>query len=189
MKFTASLASFALSIMLALPVQAKEVAGVQLAPSIIENDQVLELNGAGVRLMFFIDLYVAALYTKEPVTQAEPILSGKVPAAVRLNILSSLITTKKMIETVEEGFMRSTGGNLEPLRERLNKFMEVFAKSEIKKGDQFTLVSEPNTGIIAYRNGQKVTTVAGEDFRRALLGVWFGEEPASKGLKREMLGQ
>ena len=85
--------------------------------------------------------------------------------------------------------MRSTGGNLEPLRERLNKFMEVFAKSEIKKGDQFTLVSEPNTGIIAYRNGQKVTTVAGEDFRRALLGVWFGEEPASKGLKREMLGQ
>ncbi|MGL5395016.1 MAG: chalcone isomerase family protein, partial [Shewanella sp.] len=41
---------------------AKEVSGVQVADSITLDAQTLQLNGAGVRSKFFMDLYVGSLY-------------------------------------------------------------------------------------------------------------------------------
>ncbi|MCL6270378.1 chalcone isomerase family protein [Sansalvadorimonas sp. 2012CJ34-2] len=183
-RFTA----FVLACMLSLSAQAKEVEGVPLQDSLTIHGSKLQLNGAGVRSKFFIDLYVGSLYTVAAETDGENILSGKQPAAVRLNIISGLITSDKMVSTVQEGFETVTGGNVGPLQDRINDFLNVFNSEEIKKGDQFTLVSKPGVGVTAFKNDKEVALVNGDDFRKALFGIWLGNKPADKGLKKAMLG-
>ena len=177
------------SLFFTFTVQAKELAGVTLDPSIQEADQTLQLNGAGVRSRFFMKLYVGSLYIPTPAQTSEAILKGKEIAAVRLNIISGMITSDRMVSTVEEGFVASTNGKVEPLQERIDEFLAVFTKSEIKKGEVFTLVGEPGVGVTAYRNGKKAAEVKGDDFRKALFGIWLGDKPADRKLKAAMLGQ
>ncbi len=179
---------FAITCLLSLGLQAKEVAGVQLQESLTIEGSTLQLNGTGIRSKFFIDLYVGSLYTPTPEKSGALILSGKQSAAVRLNILSGMITSERMVDTVQEGFETATGGQVAPLQDRINKFLAVFTSEAIAKGDQFTLVSEPGAGVVAYKNGKKETTVSGEDFRSALFGIWLGDKPADKKLKKAMLG-
>ncbi|MTI15505.1 chalcone isomerase family protein [Sansalvadorimonas verongulae] len=177
------------SLFFTFSVQAKELAGVTLAPSIKDADHSLQLNGAGVRSKFFMNLYVGSLYTSAPAKTSEVILDGKVLAAVRLDIISGMITSDRMVSTVEEGFMASTANNVAPLQERIDEFLAVFTQSEIKKGEVFTLVGKPGVGVIAYRNGKKAAEVKGDDFRKALFGIWLGDKPADRKLKAAMLGQ
>ncbi|WP_281645640.1 chalcone isomerase family protein [Parendozoicomonas sp. Alg238-R29] len=165
-----------------------EIAGVKLTPSIQEGGKTLQLNGAGIRSKFFIDLYVGSLYTPKPEKNPQVILDGKELAAVRLNIISGLITSDKMVSTVEEGFKEATNGNVAPLKKRIDEFLGVFTQSEIKKGEVFTIVGEPGVGVAAYRNGTKAAQVKGDDFRKALFGIWLGDKPADKKLKKAMLG-
>ncbi len=175
--------------LITIPAQAAahEIAGVSLKPAIVEQGKTLKLNGAGIRTKFFIDLYVGSLYTSKPATSAADILSGPNIAAVRLDILSGLITSDRMVSTVQEGFEESTGGKTQPLEERITKFLSVFTHSEIKKGETFTLLSQPGIGVTAYRNGQVAATVKGDDFRKALFGIWLGKKPADAKLKAAML--
>ncbi|CAM3753324.1 chalcone isomerase family protein [Parendozoicomonas haliclonae] len=184
MKF---LSSLLLSLLVITSAHAKEVGGVQLKPSIEEDGKTLNLNGAGIRSKFFVDVYVASLYTTQPEKKAAPILDGEILSAVRLDIISGLITSDKMVSTVEEGFKEATDGNVAPLQERINTFMQVFSKTEIKKGESFTLVGIPKVGVTAYRNGKEVITIQGDDFRKALFAIWLGHKPASKTLKKELL--
>ncbi len=185
MKYVSSLL---LSFFLAFSVQAIEVAGVQLKPSIKENSQSLTLNGAGIRSKFFMDLYVGSLYTTAKTKSVADVLDGKTTAAVRLDIISSLITSDNMVDSIEEGFHNATGGKIAPLQDRIKAFMKVFSKTEIKKGESFTLVGVPDVGVTAYRNGKEVIKISGDDFRKALFAIWLGDKPASKTLKKQMLG-
>ena len=183
-RFTA----FILACMLSLTTQAKVIEGVPLQNSLTVNGSSLQLNGAGVRSKFFIDLYVGSLYTQAKEKNGEAVLTGNEPAAVRLNIISGLITSDKMVGTVQEGFEAATGGHVAPLQEQINQFLNVFKSEAIKKGDQFTLVSKPGTGVTAFKNNKEVAVVEGDNFRKALFGIWLGNKPADKKLKKAMLG-
>lgn len=181
-------AALIFSLFFTLSVQATEIANITLDPTIQEANQTLQLNGAGIRSKFFIDLYVGSLYTEKSEKDPSAILDGKELAAVRLNILSKFITSDKMASTVMEGFEASTGGNVAPLQARIDEFLAVFTKSDIQKGEVFTLVGKPGVGVVAYRNGKEAAQVKGDDFRKALFGIWLGEKPADKKLKTAMLG-
>lgn len=172
---------------LALPAQAITVADVDVPETTEIREQSLNLYGAGIRKKFFMKLYVGSLYASETGMSADGILAGDKLTAVRLNIISGLITSDKMISTIEEGFEKASGGNMAPLRERLNNFMAVFSEA-IVEGDQFTMVSIPGVGLEAYKNGKLLTLVEGDDFRRTLFSIWLGEEPADDDLKDAMLG-
>ena len=56
----------------------------------------LMLNGAGIRTKFFFDIYVGGLYLKEKSQDATAIIEANEPMAIRLHILSSKATSKKM---------------------------------------------------------------------------------------------
>ena len=46
----------------------------------------------------------------------------------------------------------------------------------------------PDTGTEVRINGEWRGAIKGNEFFRALLGIWLGEDPVSKSLKQEMLG-
>ncbi|CAM3922203.1 MULTISPECIES: chalcone isomerase family protein [Shewanella] len=167
-------------------VSAVEVAGVDVADTMTSQEQVLQLNGAGVRSKFFMDLYVGSLYTVGPTDQAANVVDGEQISAIRLNITSGMITSEKMTEAMHDGFDRATDGDTSAIADSINSFIATFAEP-IKEGDQFTLVSVPGTGIVSYKNGQQLSVTSGEDFRKAVLAIWLGDNPTDKGLKKEML--
>jgi hypothetical protein len=99
-----------------------------------------------------------------------------------------MITSEKMITAINEGFENSTGKKTAPLKAKIDKFKGFF-KDEIKKGDVFIIMNDPNEGIVVYKNGAKKGTIDGYDFKRALFGIWLGDKPADADLKAGMLGK
>jgi len=167
-------------------VSAKEVSGVDVAEHILIESTQLQLNGAGVRSKFFIDLYVGSLYLPSTTDNITTILDAPT-AAVRLNITSGMITSDKMRDAINDGFDDATDGNTAEIQTEIDAFMALFS-DEIKEGDQFTLATDKALGVTAYKNGEAQATIEGETFRLALLKIWLGDSPAQGSLKKAMLG-
>nr|MCU0351345.1 chalcone isomerase family protein [Flavobacterium sp.] len=118
----------------------KTVAGVKVDEKLTIENQNLVLNGVGTRVKLFMDMYVGALYLEKKSTNANDIMASKDGAAIRLTIVSGLISSDKMVDAVTEGFENSTGGKTAPLKSKIDKFIGFF-KDEIKKGDVFTMIN------------------------------------------------
>lgn len=164
-----------------------EVAKVNIPDSIFAGEENLVLNGAGVRSKFGLKLYVGSLFLPEKSTDAQAIITADEPMAVRLNIVSGMITSEKMEDATREGFENATGGNTDPIREDIETFIAVFHEP-IKEGDSFDLVYFPARGVEVYKNGNPVSVVGDMRFKQALFGIWLCDKPAQKSLKEGMLG-
>ena len=164
------------------------VEGVKVPNTMKAGEATLNINGAGVREKYFMDMYVCALYLKNKNTDAGAIMKADEAMALRLHIVSGLISSDKMKTAVDEGFINSTGGNTAALMTKINQFKAVF-KEEIKEGDIFDLVYEPGKGVVIYKNGKVATTIAGLDFKTALFGIWLCNKPADGDLKTALLGK
>lgn len=165
---------------------ATEVSGVEIPDTISPDQQVLKFNGAGVRSKFFVDLYVGSLFTTAKTESATKVMEGDQPSAIRLNITSGMITSEKMSKAMIEGFERATGGDTSAIDGSIKDFMSAFAEP-IVEGDQFTLLSVPGRGVVTYKNGKEQSVTQGDTFRKALLGVWLGDDPTDDDLKEDML--
>lgn len=148
----------------------------------------LVLNGEGVREKYFLDLYVAGLYLPEPNRQAKTIVNDADHLmAIRIAVVSKMVTQEKLVESLQEGFAQSTGGELKPLEKQIEQFRQCFA-DEIVRGDVFDLIYVPQQGVFVFKNGKRKGLVAGLPFKQALFGIWLGEKPADKALKTALLG-
>jgi hypothetical protein len=147
----------------------------------------LVLNGGGTREKLWMDMYVAGLYLKEKNKDAGSIIAANSSMAIRICIVSGLITSSRMTEAVEEGFKKSTGGKQADLKEKIEKFKKAFS-DEIKKGDVFDIVYSEES-ISVYKNNTLKTEIVGFDFKKAIFGIWLGKEPADNDLKKGMLGK
>ena len=178
--------TLACALFMSLTLQAMEVAGVSIPQTLTLETETLELNGAGIRKKFFMDLYVGSLYVESKTNNVDAIINSKTPVAIQLDIISGMITSKRMVDTVNEGFETATSGNMDTLQSRLDDFIKVF-NEEIMKGDRFLMKVTPGKGLDAYKNNKHLATVEGDDFAKTLLSIWLGEKPADNGLKKSML--
>ena len=92
-----------------------EIGGVTLPDTLKIGDETLVLNGGGIREKFWLDLYVGGLYLSQKETNSQKIIESDQPMAIYMEIVSGMITSERMIEAVEEGFQKSTGGNTGPI--------------------------------------------------------------------------
>ncbi len=148
----------------------------------------LALNGGGVRKKAFFKVYVMGLYLNEKSKDAATILKSNEEMAARLQITSGVVSSSNMSSAIKEGFEKSLKGNVAPLQSKIDAFIGIFSKDEIKEGDVFILDYVPGVGVKSFKNGKLLSTVEGEDFRKALFGIWLGEDPVDAGLKAGILG-
>ncbi|MGD0210884.1 MAG: chalcone isomerase family protein [Desulfomonilia bacterium] len=167
---------------------ALELAGVNMPDTIKAGGNDLVLNGAGIRTKFFIKAYVGGLYLKQKSSDAEKIMDADEPMAVKLVMTSGLVTSDKMESAVREGFENSTKGNIAPIKDKIEAFINVF-KAKLAKGDVFEFVNVPGKGVEIYKNGSLASTIQGLDFKKALFGIWLCDKPAQADLKNKMLGK
>ncbi|QFU23538.1 chalcone isomerase family protein [Shewanella eurypsychrophilus] len=164
---------------------AKEISGVDVSEQIKLADTQLQLNGAGVRSKFFMDLYVGSLYLPSKASDLQTVLTAPY-AVVRLNITSGMITSEKMRDAIIDGFDDATDGDTKAIQVQIDTFMALFS-NEIVEGDQFTFVTSKSKGVIAFKNEVEQASIASEAFREALLKIWLGDSPAQNSLKKAML--
>lgn len=167
---------------------AKEIGGISMPESLRAGQATLLLNGAGTREKFFIDVYVGGLYLKKRSQDPKEIIDANEPMAIRLHVVSSMLTSKKMEKATREGFAKATDGNIEPIKVQIDEFCSVF-KKEIKEDDCYDLIYMPGKGVEVYINGEYASVTEGLAFKKALFGIWLSDRPAQKSLKKAMLGQ
>ncbi|ROT98367.1 chalcone isomerase [Marinobacter sp. R17] len=177
-----------LTLALVGPASALTLEGVDVPEQMKADSSDLVLNGAGVRSKWFLDLYVGSLFVPQKQSNPKAIIDADQPQAIRLDIISGMITSDRMTEATMEGFEASTHGDMAPVKQEIDQFMGVF-KEEIKEGDVFDLVYVPNEGVQVFKNGTKKDTIPGLEFKKALFGIWLSDEPAQEDLKEAMLGK
>jgi len=166
---------------------AAEVGGINMPNTLKAGGTDLVLNGAGIRTKFFLKVYVTGLYLKQKNNDARNILNADEPMAVRLHITSGLVDSEKMESAVREGFEKSTNGNIAPIKNKIEGFINIF-RSKINKNDVYEFFYLPDKGVEVYKNGVLSAVIKGLEFKKDLFGIWLGDKPAQADLKEIMLG-
>lgn len=179
-----------LALTCAMPAQAMDVGGVNVADTATVAGKELKLNGAGMRAILFIKFYAIGMYLSEKKTTPADVQAVAGPRRISLHI-------QREINSEEFGQLFITGMNKNSTKEekakvigQTVKFGEMFAALEpVKKGDIVTLDWIPGTGTVASLNGKKIgETMPDVAFYNAVLRIWLGDMPAQESVKRELLG-
>ena len=179
-----------LAALLAAPALAAEVAGIKVDERIKLESSELVLNGAGLRTKAFFKVYVAGLYLAEKKTSANDVLVVPGPKRVSMRLMRDL-SAKQLVDALEEGIRDNTpAAERESLKDRVADLSTLMSSLQsAKEGDVIALDWVPGTGTRIVLNGAaRGKSIPGEDFYRALLRIWLGDDPVSKDLKKALLG-
>jgi len=147
------------------------------------GDQVLVLNGMGLREMLFVDVYVGALYLPSRTKSATDAIQNDVPKRIVMHIIFPKVTRQQSIDTFKEHLDRNPDiASLGDRVTRLYGFME-----DLTAGDEVVLDYVPGTGTTVSVRGKVKGTVEGADLMRAIWSIFLGPKPASQKLKTGML--
>ncbi len=168
-----------------------EVAGVKLADTAKMGATDLVLNGAGLRNKFVFKVYVLGLYLPAKKTSAADVLSSPGPKRIQIQMLRD-VDAAEFGEALEEGIKANhSQTEVAALASRLavlNALMKEI--KEAKTGMVILLDWIPGAGTqVTIANQPRGKPIEGEDFYRALLRIWLGDNPVQADLKKGMLGQ
>jgi hypothetical protein len=179
-----------MSIVSCSAVQAGQLAGIELEDQITNSEgTVLKLNGMGLREKLWIDVYVGSLYLATPGHEASKVIEQTGPSRVRMDIIYDEISSEKLVAAWQEGFEKNLSPEeLAKLDTSIKQFNALFSESALK-GDRILIDYIPSQGTRVIKNDKLLGTVAGEDFKQAVLAIWLGDAPADEELKTGMLGE
>ncbi|HUN72816.1 MAG TPA: chalcone isomerase family protein [Steroidobacteraceae bacterium] len=185
----AGAAALLLSLCVTSPVTAadRECDGVSFPEHIHAGGQTLTLNGLGLRKATFlrIKVYVGALYVAHPTADASAILGSPDPVEIELAFVFRA-TAGQLRDAWEEGFQRSTHGNIAPLRSRITDLEN--RMTAVRSGQRVSFLRVPGVGIQFSLDGTLQGTIRGDDFATAFLAIWLGPSPPSPELRAGLLG-
>ena len=166
-----------------------QVGEVTLPNTLNFNEQELVLNGAGIRKKAMVlKLYSGGLYLPTKSSDAKAIIGSEDTMAIRLVITSSFVSSEAMSEAVADGFDASTDGNTAPMGIQIETFVSFFS-DEIVEGDVFDITNQKGKGVVVYKNDKELGVIKSAAFKKALFGIWLGNDPADSKLKKGMLGK
>ena len=184
-----SLTGAAAALLFAMPVAARDVAGVRVPEAASLNDHVLRLNGAGLRRKFVFDVYVGALYLETASADPDAILDADAPWMVSMHFLRD-VDHEKILDAFREAFEANSPGSLDALHDSLMRFHdEVLTDLTLHRGDVLRVAYDPGIGAVLTVPSGATSCVRGKRFADALLRSWLGPHPADGRLKDSMLGR
>jgi len=170
---------------------AVELKGAKFEDTYQVASQTLQLNGAGVRVKFIIDVYAAGLYLPKKDGNAASAVAQSGPKGVKIVLLRDL-TGEDFAEAMVKGFKNNNSDadvtRMQPKLDALRSLMLSFGS--VKKGTSIHFDYAPATGTRILVDGkQRGSDIAGEDFYQAVLRIWLGNSPVDSDLKKDMLGK
>lgn len=174
---------------LALPASAAEVASVKLADSDTVAGTPLALNGAGLRKRAFFQVYAIGLYLPKKTAAGAEAIASPGPKRVAIHMLRD-VAADQFTDALVEGMRNNNNeAQMKALEPRIAQLSAIMAEmKEAKKGMRITLDHVSGGTQVSIEGKPAGKPIAGEDFYRALLGIWIGEKPVQDDLKRALLG-
>lgn len=163
-----------------------QVAGATFPKVLTCGDGMLQLVGSGVRKRLRLNMYAVALYCTSHPKSHKDIIELDAPAAVRLELVSNLVSKETFENAVAHGFRNSTNNMPDRLKAEIAQFLNAFVEP-FKKTDVFEFAYQPGIGTRVLKNGEVKTTVKGTEFKQALFGIWIGDSPIDEVLKNDLL--
>lgn len=173
------------------PVSAQTVIdGVRFDPALELAGHRLELNGAGVRQRFMLNIYAAGLYVPTKSNNPEQLAVQRGPKRVVLRFLRD-VDADHFVAAVQNGLKANhSEEQLAKWQPQISSLMTTVRTIALaRRGDSITVDLNPSEGIRVAVNGTtRGPVIPGEDFYAAVLRVWIGGKPADEGLKKGMVG-
>ncbi len=162
-----------------------EISGVNIPDTYQIDNNVLKLNGAGVRRKFiFVKIYVGALYVQKKTHDPEEVAKEPIKV-IRMHFLYSHIPASKIKGAFADDLKRISKKLYKS--EVAKRFLNIF-NFDVKEGDNLDLIFYRDTLFVFY-NGKKMGEVKSKDLVNAVLSIYIGKHPAQESLKKAMLGE
>jgi hypothetical protein len=182
---------FAALVLAALPGSAAEVAGVKIADteSVAPGAPPLVLNGAGLRKRLFLQVYAIGLYLPQKKASGAEAIAAPGPKRIAIHMLRD-VGADQLTDSLIEGMRNNQSeAEMKAFEPRVAQLSAIMAEiKEAKKGMRITLDQVAGGTQVGVEGKAAGKPIAGEDFYRALLGIWLGEKPVQDDLKRALLG-
>jgi hypothetical protein len=186
MHLAPALRAFPLWLALALPAPARDFGSTMVPETLSIAGHTLQLNGAGLRSTFFVEVYVGALYLETRCREAPVILAADQPWAVTL-VFRRPVGHQRILDGFVEAFEHNSPGQVERLKPQLEIFHAVL--QDLEAGQSMRLHYLPGVGTTLTGPDGATATVPGHPFGEAVLRTWLGDHPSDARLKDALLGQ
>ncbi len=181
---------FLLLLWIAFPLCAAEIAGVKLDDMERVAQTELALNGAGLRKRAFFQVYAIGLYLPEKKATAADAIGAPGAKRVAIHMLRD-VGAEPFSDALMSGMKDNhSESDMKALEPRIKQLAATMAQmKEAKQGMRITLDWLPGAGTQVTVQGKPTgAPIPGEDFYRALLRIWLGENPVQSDLKAALLG-
>ncbi len=136
--------------------------------------------GEGRLRWFGLHIYDAALWTRSNAIDVQNEFALDIRYARN-------IPAERLVSTSIKEMRRLGFDDGDRLRLWTSEMARVFP--DIRKGDRLTGVNLPGVGAQFYHNGQRVGTVADEQFALAFFSIWLDPRTREPGLRESLMGQ
>ena len=167
-----------------------EIASIKLEDTVTVAGTKLQLNGAGIRYKGPFKVYVGDLYTTKKVSNLDELIAAPGPKRLTMTFLREIDSAsfgKLLTRGIEDNISKAEMSKIMP---GMIKMGDIFAANKsFVSGDVCALEWDPAKGLSIWAKG-KLQAEPFQDpaFFRALMSIWFGQNPADWKLKDAMLG-
>ncbi len=165
------------------------IAGTRLPATRQVDGRLLVLNGAGLRSLLMLKVYVAALYVTRPARTAEAVLFSPETRAVEL-IIKRSIDAGTILDSfhgaLRQNLRRDLYQSLSPRFDELDTAIRHIRHT--REGDSLCLEFGEDGNTHIRFNGEHRATLNGEGLAAGLLSLWLGDKPVQDSLKKALLG-
>ena len=175
-----------LLLLVAFPAWAAEVAGTKIDEKTRVAGTELTLTGAGLRKRLFFQVYAVGLYVQD--AKADPIAQPG-PKRVQIHMLRD-VGAEQFTEALADGIKANhTQAEAQALEPRVKELGAIMAGlGEAKAGMVIALDWNGKETVLTVGGKPAGAPIQGEDFYRALLRIWLGDNPVQDDLKKALLG-
>ncbi len=149
--------------------------------------------GSGVRKKMVFKVYEGIAYAdKSADLSTDPyntLINGDFPKRIVMYFLRN-VDGGKMRGAYEDGFKKTMPEDkrTQSFNAALDTFLSYFPEnSEVKDGKTIELTWLPGMGLYTTMNGVPSPPINNPEFTTALWAIWFGDEPVSGDLKKDMV--
>ena len=132
-------------------------------------------------------VYDGSLYLETKSKDADEIINSTSPMALRIDVISEMVTADAMKKALSEGLEKSTNNNTDHILNEIGQLSSSF-NSSVSSGDFYEFIYIPEIGTHVLKNNELVELIPGFDFKKAFFGIFLSDNPIQKNLKKAMLG-
>jgi len=172
------------------PAHAAEVEGIGVDDAVELDGARLQLNGAGMRTVYIVKAYVAALYVPRRSPSPEELLAQKGPRRLSLTMLADLSAewfTQRFVMAIRDNHREAELAKLGPHVERLIDTMLTLGQT--RKGERIDIDFVSGATRVSVDGHALGPAIPGEELFTAILRIFVGEHPIDDDLKQAMLGR